>query len=181
MTDPQSFESEPDRERSVQNPQLRAFLNLSFPEIERRFEAGGVPAYKRYVGPTNGTWLLRDQQPWWAALIVRLTLDAPWSRWTGKGFLTPFDRDRQGAGSNLFANRIAPLRLQFRTKIGTADHDGQPCLTLEYRPGSLYFGLVDHVRELDDGLLLGQMRVGFPWRKRRIFIGYFALAAPPTE
>ncbi|MEX2446091.1 MAG: hypothetical protein WD734_02040, partial [Dehalococcoidia bacterium] len=99
--------------------------------------------------------------------------------WTGKAFVTRFDEDTEGAGVNLFANRWAPLRYQMRTRIQPADRDGRPCLALVYPPGSVMFGLVDDLREIDDGLLLGVMGYLFPWSRRLCFVGYFALEGRP--
>ena len=148
---------------------------LSLDELERRFESGQVPTFARVVGPTTGAWLHRETQPWWAAVFVRIALDSPWARWSGKGFVLPFDEAQPGAGMNLFANRVLPLRLQFETRVRNADHDGKPCLALIYPRGSVMRGLIDDVREVADGTLLGHMVYRFPGRRTPHFVGYFTL------
>ncbi|MDA1010900.1 MAG: hypothetical protein O2888_05435 [Chloroflexi bacterium] len=149
---------------------------LSIEELDHRFEAGGVPSFAEIAGPTMGAWLHRETQPWWAAVFVRLALDNPGARWTGKGFVLPFNETESGAGVNLFANRILPLRFQFETRIRNADHDGKPCLALIYPRGSVMRGLIDDVRLVADGVLLGRMEYRFPGRRAAHFAGYFVLA-----
>lgn len=63
--------------------------SLSLEALDERFRSGRVPAFDRYAGPTTGAWLHRETQPWWAAVFVRIALDSPWARWTGKGFSSP--------------------------------------------------------------------------------------------
>lgn len=76
---------------------------------------------------------------------------------------------------NLFANRILPLRYQFETRIRNADIDGKPCLALIYPRGSVMRGLIDDVREIEDGVLLGRMEYRFLSRGTPRFVGYFTL------
>jgi hypothetical protein len=78
---------------------------------------------------------------------------------------------------NLFRNRLWPRRYRLETYIKGAEADHEPCLTLEYPFPSLMYGLIDDVRKIDDGVLLGQMLYKFPWRKGRLFLGYFLLCA----
>lgn len=93
-----------------------------------------------------------------------------------KKFITPFDTEHKGTGVNLFKNKILPQRFRFETYIKESFFDGNPCLTLDYRPyRSLMFGLVDDVRKIEDGILLGQMRFKFSMKDNFTFIGYFAL------
>ena len=43
------------------------------------------------------------------------------------------------------------------------------------------YGLIDDVRQIDDGVLLGQMHFRFPWQRSRTFIGYFVLCVIHAE
>lgn len=161
----------------VNPPQsLRELQALSLAELDRLFQAGRVPRFEDFAGPTQGAWLHRERQPWWAAAFVRVTLDSPWARWSGKGFVLPFDERQAGAGINLFRNRVLPLRLQFETRVTAAHWDGRPCLALVYPRGSVLRGLVDDVRQVGEGLLLGRMEYRFPMGRAPRTVGYFALA-----
>lgn len=159
----------------ITRARLAELQALPLDEIARRFEAGQVPAFERFAGPTSGAWLHRETHPWWAAAFVRVALDNPWARWSGKGFVLPFDETHSGAGINLFDNRVLPLRFQFETRIRNADHDGKPCAAIIYPRGSLMRGLIDDLREIGEGTLLGHMVYRFPGRSTPHVVGYFAL------
>jgi hypothetical protein len=58
-----------------------------------------------------------------------------------------------------------------------SETDGRQCLVIRYPFGSLMYGLIDEVRQIEDGVFLGQMLYKFPWKRKRIFIGYFVLCA----
>lgn len=146
-------------------------------EIDEMFENGGVPSFGELRGPTLGGWIASHQQPWWARVFIKLTLDNFLARWTGKGFVTAFDSESIGSGINLFDNRFLPLRYQFRTMYRSADHDGKECLALRYPVGSIMFGLIDDLRKVDESVFIGQMVFRFPWQRQRRFIGYFVLCA----
>jgi hypothetical protein len=172
-----TYRSAPAQEQRTDTASRLGLLHsLSLDELERRFRAGRVPRFQDYAGAMDGAWLHRERQPWWAAIFVRLALDSPWSRWIGKGFVMPFGPSQEGAGANLFSNRIAPLRFQFATRVRPSDLDGRPCVSIIYPRGSLMYGLIDDLREVEDGLLLGYMVYRFPWDRRPRFVGYFGLA-----
>ncbi len=164
-----------DRESAQQT--IRELKQRTPAEIDEAFENGGVPTFEEVRGPTLGGWLASQQQPWWARLFIKITLDNPAARWTGKGFVKPFAMKETGSGINLFNNNVLPLRYQFRTMYRTAEHDGEQCLALRYPFGSVMWGLIDDVRRVDAGVFVGQMVYRFPWQRRRRFIGYFVLCA----
>jgi len=149
-------------------------------ELDDLFHAGGVPDFADFGGETRGAiphW--EPGTPWWMMAWTGLLFWSPLGRWTGKEFTTPFGKDKKGQGINLFANHFRPRRYKFDTYLkDQARADGEPCLVLDYRPYvSLMFGLVDEVREIQEGVLLGQMYHKLPWRGDYDFRGYFVLIA----
>lgn len=150
-------------------------------ELDGRFASGDVPPFAAIAGDTAGGWLARPEPRWWAEAFIRFGLDSPWARWTGKRFITPFDEGPIGSGINLFDNRLLPLRYPFRTYIKHAEFDGRPCFTLEYPFLSAMWGLIDDMRRIEPGVLLGRFEFRFPWQKRRRSLGYFVLVALARE
>jgi hypothetical protein len=146
--------------------------------LDLLFKDAGVPTFEEIEGRTAGGWLARSPKDyWWARLFIKVFLDSPWARWSGKGFFTPFDKEKRGRGANLFRNQFKPIRYPLETYIKVAEVDDNLCLTLEYPFGSLMYGLIDDVRKIEDGVFLGQMQYKFPWQKKRLFLGYFVLCA----
>ncbi|TIL43296.1 hypothetical protein [Mesorhizobium sp.] len=149
---------------------------LGLPALDELFRSGKVPNFEDIKGETSGAWLAKPARDyWWADWFIKVFLASPWARWTGKVFLTRFDRKLHGRGANLFSNRIRPVRYRLETFIKRAEVDENDCLTLRYPFGSIMYGLIDDVRQIEDGVLLGQMHYKFPWQRGRIFIGYFVL------
>ncbi len=146
-------------------------------QLDERFRRGSVPRFAEIEGRTRGGWLARRNRRFWADAFIKVALDSPWARWSGKGFWTSFDGVGTGRGANLFDNRILPTRLRYETFLRRAAFDGRPCLTLRYPVLSPMWGLVDDVRRVEEGVFLGQMLYKFPWEKRRLNLGYFALCA----
>lgn len=165
-------------------------------ELDSRFREGRVPAFEEIEGRTAGGWLAKSREDyWWSNLFIKVFLDSPWARWSGKGFITSFGErksggehesggehrsageEKLGRGANLFRNRFRPVRYRLDTFIKKAEADDSPCLTLRYPLGSIMYGLIDDVRVIDDGVFLGQMYYKFLWRRHRVFIGYFVLCA----
>jgi hypothetical protein len=149
---------------------------LSLPALDELFRSGKVPKFENIQGKTSGAWLAKPAQDyWWAKWFIQVFLASPWARWTGKVFLTAFDAHRHGRGANLFRNKVRPVRYKLETFIKRAEVDENDCLTLKYPVGSIMYGLIDDIRQIDDGVLLGQMHYRFPWQRSRTFIGYFVL------
>lgn len=138
-----------------------------------------VPAFEEVQGRTAGAWLAKaPKNYWWSNAFIKVFLNSPWARWSGKGFFTPFGQMESGdwgRGANLFRNRFRPIRYKLDTFVKKAEADDNPCLTLRYPFGSVMYGLIDDVRKIENGVLLGQMHFKFFWRKDRVFIGYFVL------
>jgi len=141
------------------------------------FHEGGIPPFREFEGETRGSFLAwNPQNSWLQRLSIKLIFDSFFARWTGKKFLTSFKGEERGRGINLYNNLILLHRFRFDTYIKEAYSDGKPCLALDYGTyPSLMFGLVDDVRKIQDGVLLGQMYYKYPWRKERWFWGYFTL------
>lgn len=162
---------------SYEEPQatIAEYGQRSLSALDRQFGEGAVPVFADIEGETAGGWLAKPGHYWWAQLFIKVFLGSPWARWTGKTFATPYDEARTGTGANLFANHHRPTRYPLKTYIQKAEVDENPCLTLEYPFPSLMYGLIDDVRQIESGILLGQMHYKFPWSRSRIFIGYFLL------
>lgn len=164
----------------MEEKKQQMFENLkekSFEELHLLFRNGALPKFEEFDGETTGQFLAFN--PKISSLIkffMKVLFESHIGRWTGKKFITPFDTENKGTGANLFKNKILPQRFRFETYIKESFFDGNPCLVLDYKPyRSLMFGLVDDVRKIEDGILLGQMRFKFPMKNNFTFIGYFAL------
>lgn len=167
--------------RSEAEARIRELQQLPVERLDVLFVAGTAPQFADVEGATAGGWLAKRRRYWWADLFIKVALDSPWARWSGKGFETPFAEGQTGRGVNLFTNRFLPRRYRLRTYVGHAVFDTKPCLTLEYPFGSVMWGLIDDVRQIEPGVLLGRMEFRFPWEKQRRFLGYFALCALEAE
>lgn len=156
---------------------LEELKEKKFEELHLLFKKGLPPAFEEFNGETNGQFLAL--KPGISPLIkffIKILFESPIGKWTGKKFITPFTTENKGMGVNLFKNKIFPQRFRFEIYIKKSIFDGNPCLALDYGPyHSLMFNLIDDVRKIEDGILLGQMRFKFPLKKESMFIGYFSL------
>lgn len=147
-------------------------------ELDALFEHGETPGPGDCGEETRGRILRwhRGNASWFVRMMVKLLFESPVGRWTGKEFTRAFSEDEKGSGVNLFRSRIRPRRFRFGTYIKEAyRHEGE-CLALDYGEyRSLMSGLVDDVRKIDGGLLLGQMHYRALFGSERRFMGYFAL------
>jgi hypothetical protein len=149
----------------------------SIDELDTLFNRKTLPIFEELEGETAGAILaLNPGNPWWLKCIIKIAFKSPLGWWTGKKFLTSFNEGKKGYGNNLFKNRYFPCLFQFDTYIKNAYVDDKPCLALDYRAyRTLAFGLVDEVRKIRDGQVLGRAYNKFPWKKQMWFIGYFVL------
>jgi hypothetical protein len=86
--------------------------------------------------------------------------------WKGKVFHDDGTFINQWAGFRAIASRV---------EVGPSWHDGQPCLILEYPPGTPVFGNArDELREVAPGVWLGRFYAICPAGKLE---GYFVLEA----
>ncbi|MBC8553680.1 MAG: hypothetical protein H8D23_29045 [Candidatus Brocadiales bacterium] len=155
----------------------------SIEDLDTLFDIETLPGFEEIEGDTAGAILaLNPQNPWWLKCIIKITFKSPLGLWVGKKFLTSFNEGKKGHGINLFKSRYIPQLFKFNTCIKNADADDKPCLALDYRPyRSLTFGLVDEVRKIGDGQVLGRAYYKFPWRSQTWFVGYFVLCALDTK
>lgn len=151
----------------------------TFNDLHPLFSDGKPPSFEEIEGDTAGSFLAwNPKTPWSMRLLTRIGFDNPFARWTGKRFLTRFDKDTRGKGLNLYQNRILPRRFSFDTCIKESLFDQNPCLALDYAPfPSPMFGTVDELRRIEDGVFLGQGCHKFPWEKEHSFLVYFVLCA----
>ena len=151
----------------------------SISNLDKLFNVGILPVFEELEGETAGGILaLNPGNPQWLMCMIKIVLKGSLGKWTGKKFLGSFDKGENGSGVNLFKSKFVPCLFKFNTYIKNAYLDDKPCLVLDYREyRSLTFGLVDNVRKIKDGIVLGQAYYKFPWRKQMWFVGYFVLCA----
>ena len=151
----------------------------SFDDFHRLFREGRAPSFDEIKGNTFGSFLaLNPKAGWWRKAALAIAFDNPVARWTGKRFITTFDGENKGEGTNLFRNRIFPQRFGINTFVEKSLFDQKPCLVVTYPhfPSSL-FGLRDELKKIDDGVFLGQGHHKLPWSKEYSLQGYFVLCA----
>ena len=158
---------------------LKELKEKSKKKLDDLFSRGKLPTFKNFKGETKGSFLLWSDKntSWFTLFVIKLFFESPIARWIGKEFIYEFAENKKGFGINLFDNKIFPKRFKFDTYFKKAYTDNKLCLALDYRNyKSLMFGLVDDVRKINKGVLLGRMYYKFPLGKRK-FIGYFSLCA----
>ncbi|KHE93908.1 MAG: hypothetical protein K8F52_05140 [Candidatus Scalindua rubra] len=164
---------------------MEQLRELSIDDLDTLFNRETLPLPEELEGETTGAILaLNPENPLWLKCVIKIAFKSPLGQWTGKKFLTPFNENEveKGHGINLFKSRYFPQLFKFDTYTKNAYVDDKPCLALDYREyRSLAFGLVDEVRKIREGLVLGRAYYKFPWKKRMWFVGYFALCALDTN
>ena len=158
---------------------IEKFKKSSISELDTLFDRGTLPEFEELEGETAGAILaLNQENPWWLKCVIKIAFQSPLRQWTGKKFLSSFDEGGKGHGINLFKSRYFPSLFPFDTYIKNAFVDDKPCLALDYRAySSLTSGLVDEVRKIRDGQVLGRAYFKFPWRRQTWFVGYFVLCS----
>jgi hypothetical protein len=158
---------------------IAKFKEYSFDDLHRLFREGKSPSFDEIEGNTAGSFLvLNPKAGWWRKAALAIAFDNPLSRWTGKRFISTFDGEKKGEGTNLFRNRFFPQRFGINTSVEKSLFDQKPCLAVTYPhfPSSL-FGLRDELKRIDDGVFLGQGHHRLPWGKGYSLQGYFLLCA----
>ncbi len=158
---------------------IEQFKKSSINDLDTLFNRETLPIFEELKGETAGAILaLNPENPWWLTCIIKITFKSPLGRWTGKKFITPFNNEQKGHGVNLFKSKCFTHLFKFDTYVKNAYVGAKPCLALDYRGyRSLTFGLVDEVRKIRDGLVLGRAYYKFPWKKQMWFVGYFVLCS----
>lgn len=123
---------------------------------KRAFLQGRAPDPASLSGHHRGQLL----GPAWSRALQRALLRAlGLPRWWGKRI------DGDGSGCNLVNDgrkQVTPFRLHHRRSIV----DGRPCLLLEYVAGPPLGWVVDELRLLGDGVLVGLSRIDLPLLRR---------------
>ena len=158
---------------------IEQFKKSSIKDLDTLFNSETLPIFEELEGETAGVILaLNPGNPWWLTCIIKIVFKSPLGRWTGKKFITPFNEGKKGHGVNLFKSRYFPSLFPFDTYTKNAYVDDKPCLALDYRAYHLLTcGLVDEVRKIRDGQVLGKAYYKFPWRRQTWFVGYFVLCS----
>jgi hypothetical protein len=162
---------------------IEQFKKSSISDLDTFFKRETLPIFEELKGDTAGAILaLNPENPWWLKCIIKIAFKSPLGQWTGKKFLASFNEGEKGHGINLFKSRYFPQLFKFDTYIKNSYFDEKPCLALDYRAyRSLAFGLVDEVRKIRDGQVLGRAYYKFPWRRQMWFVGYFVLCTLNRE
>ena len=158
---------------------IAKFKEHSFDDLHKLFIEGKVPSFDEIEGDTFGSFLaLNPKAGWWRKAALAIAFDNPLAHWTGKRFISTFDGEKKGEGTNLFRNRLFPQRFGINISIEKSLFDQKPCLVVTYPhfPSSV-FGLRDELRRIDDGVFLGQGHNRLPWGKEYSLQGYFLLCA----
>ena len=142
----------------------------TFDELETYFHQGTAPTLQEMTGDTDGQFLAWRPGSGWPMKVIVWFL---FRKWLGKRFHQSKPDTSSSEGINLFQG--GSLRYAFRTYVCPGRTDGAPCLRLDYSIDGLMRGLVDDVRTIDGGLVLGQIHYRFFWQKEPIFYLYFAL------
>ncbi len=158
---------------------IEQLKKCSINDLDTLFNTEALPEFEELEGETTGAILaLNPENPRWLKCVIKIVFKSPLGQWTGKKFITPFNEVKKGHGINLFKSKHFPRLFRFDTYIKNAYADDKPCLALDYRAyHSLTFGLVDDVRRIRDGQVLGRAYYKFPWRREIWFVGYFVLCA----
>ena len=158
---------------------IAKFKEHSFDDFHKLFNEGKVPSFDEIEGDTFGSFLaLNPKAGWWRKAALAIAFDNPLAHWTGKRFISTFDGEKKGEGTNLFRNRFFPQRFGINISIEKSLFDQKHCLVVTYPhfPSSV-FGLRDELRRIDDGVFLGQGHHRLPWGKEYSLQGYFLLCA----
>ncbi len=149
----------------------------SMKELETLFKEGDVPSYEDVKGETLGRFIgWNEENSWLVDVLVKLLFESPLGRWTGKEFSESFEEKERGCGMNLFDNMLFPKRFPFDTYVTEANLDSKPSMSLDYRPYlSLMSRLVDYVKLIRPGVVLGRMHYRYPFQKETTFLGFFSL------
>jgi len=156
---------------------IEHFKKCSINDLDTLFNRETLPLFKELEGETAGTILaLNPENPLWLKCVIKIAFKSPLRQWIGKKFIASFNEGEKGHGINLFKSRYFPCLFKFDTYIKNAYFDDKPCLALDYRSYHLLtFGLVDEVRKIRDGQVLGRAYYKFPWKREMWFVGYFVL------
>jgi hypothetical protein len=158
---------------------LAKFQEYSFDALHSMFKEGKAPTFEEIEGDTAGSVVVwNPKTPRWRRFFLRISLDNLLAHWAGKRFMSTFDQGKRGRAKLLFRSRFMSSAISFDTYIKKALFDQAPCLAADYChfPVSV-IGMVDDLRRIDDGILLGQNYHKLPWDKEHTFAFYFVLCA----
>lgn len=143
----------------------------SFDELHTSFRQGSAPTPEEMTGDTRGVFLAWNPR---AFFLMKWLVKWMFRHWLGKRFFSPLGAEQAGSGINLFSDGTG-TRYPFKTYPATARFDGAPCLCLDYNVEGSLRGLVDDVKKVGEGLVLGQINYKFFWQSQLTFYLYFTL------
>jgi hypothetical protein len=142
---------------------------------------GKTPTFEDVAGETAGVIILCPQCGRFSKFLATVFFNSPFSRWTGKIFVRPFEKDKTGKAVNRYRGRLAPRRYLMLTSMVQATCDHKPCVKLTYTFPWSTFGAHDEFRKVEDGIFLGQTYQKLPFSKADMLIAYFVLCALRTS
>lgn len=157
------------------------YQKYSFENLSRLFVEGITPTYEEIAGETAGVTVLHPRCGWFTKFLATVLFDCYFSRWKGKIFISPFERDQAGKVLNLYGNRLAPRRFIMQSSIVPATSDHKSCLKLTYTFPWSTFRTYDEIRKIEDGVFLGQTYQKLPFSNKYKLKAYFILCALQTS
>lgn len=160
---------------------LLNYQKYSFENLNRLFVESITPTYEEIAGETAGVTVLCPRCGWFTKFLATVLFDCSFSRWKGKIFISPFERDQAGKVLNLYGNKLAPRRFIMLSSIVPATSDHKSCVKLTYTFPWSTFRAYDEIRKVEDGVFLGQTYQKLPFAKKYELKAYFILCALKTS
>lgn len=154
---------------------LLNYQKYSSENLNRLFLEGKTPTFEDIAGETAGVIITCPQCGWFSKFLATVFFNSPFSRWTGKIFVRPFEKDKTGKAVNRYSSRFAPRRYPMLTSLVKATCDQKPCVKLTYTFPWSMFGARDEFRKVEDGVFLGQTYQKLPFSKAAKLVAHFVL------
>jgi hypothetical protein len=160
---------------------LLNYQKYSCENLDRLFTESITPTYEEIAGETAGATVLCPRCGWFTKFLATVLFNCSFSRWKGKIFTSPFEKDQAGKVLNLYGNRLAPRRFIMLSSIVPATYDHKSCVKLTYTFPWSTFRAYDEIRKVEDGVFLGQTYQKLPFAKKYELKAYFILCALQTS
>jgi hypothetical protein len=160
---------------------LLNYKNFPFERLNQLFMESITPTYEEIAGETAGVIVLCPKCGWSTKFLATVLFNCSCSRWKGKIFISPFEKDQAGKVLNQYGNRLAPRRFTMLSSIEPATSDRKSCVKLTYAFPLSTFRAYDEIRKVEDGVFLGQTYQKLPFTKKYELKAYFILCALKTS
>ena len=65
-------------------------------DLDNLFNTEALPKFEELKGETAGSILgLNPENPYWLKCVIEIVFKSPLGQWTGKKFLTPFNKEKK--------------------------------------------------------------------------------------